>query len=79
MAYMSGRPRHYEMPLHLPSHDALPFVDALVTTPDGELASGPTSRPDGGQLRWYRERFVATFTPLVARAPSACSSLMARR
>ena len=36
-AFPIGKPRRYETPIHLPSHKALAFGDALVTTPEGEL------------------------------------------
>lgn len=60
-AFPIGKPRRYEMPIHLPSHQALAFGDALVTTPDGELRMWSTS-PD--RERWYRDRFVPTLQPL---------------
>ena len=60
-AFPIGRPRRYEMPIHLPSHRALAFGDALVTTPSGELRMWSTTRD---RTRWYRERFVPTLAPL---------------
>lgn len=60
-AFRIGRPRRYETPIHLPSHRALAFGDALVTTPDGELRMWSTSR---GRERWYRDTFVPTLAPL---------------
>ena len=36
-AFPIGKPRRHETPIHLPSHDALAFGDAIVTTPEGEL------------------------------------------
>ena len=60
-AFPIGKPRRYEMPIHLPSHRALAFGDALVTTPDGELRMWSTSR---GRERWYRDAFVPTLAPL---------------
>jgi hypothetical protein len=56
-----GKPRRYEMPIHLPSHQALAFGDAVVTTPEGELRMWSTN-PD--RERWYRERFAPTLQPL---------------
>jgi hypothetical protein len=56
-AYPIGRPRRHEMPIHLPSHKALAFGDALVTTPDGDLRMWTTSHDRDD---WYRERFVPT-------------------
>jgi hypothetical protein len=49
------------MPIHLPSHRALAFGDALVTTPGGELRMWSTSRD---RTRWYRDTFVPTLAPL---------------
>jgi hypothetical protein len=63
-AYTIGRPRRFEMPIHLPSHRALAFGDALVTTPEGELRIWHTDRVDAARARWYRERFVPTLDPL---------------
>jgi glyoxylase-like metal-dependent hydrolase (beta-lactamase superfamily II) len=57
-----GRPRRYEQPVHLPSHRALVFGDAVVVTPDGELrvwAQQPSTEA------WYRERFLPTLEPLL--------------
>ena len=54
-------PRRYEMPIHLPSHEALAFGDALVTTPDGELRMWST---DPDRERWYRDTFAPTLAPL---------------
>jgi glyoxylase-like metal-dependent hydrolase (beta-lactamase superfamily II) len=54
-------PRRYETPIHLPSHQALVFGDALVTTPDGELRMWSTT-PD--RERWYRDTFAPTLQPL---------------
>jgi hypothetical protein len=60
-AFPIGRPRRYETPIHLPSHDALAFGDALVTTPDGELRMW-TMRSD--RDAWFRETFAPTLAPL---------------
>ena len=61
-----GRPRRFETPVHLPSHRALAFGDALVTTPEGELRMWHTDKVDDARARWYRERFVPTLEPLRA-------------
>jgi hypothetical protein len=64
-AFAIGKPRRFEMPLYLPSHRALAFGDALVTTPAGELRIWHWSGPvDARRARWYRERFVPTLAPL---------------
>jgi hypothetical protein len=63
-AYAIGKPRRFETPVHLPSHRALVFGDAIVTTPDGDLRIWHTDRVDDDRARWYRDRFVPTLTPL---------------
>jgi hypothetical protein len=63
-AYAIGRPRRYETPIHLPSHRALAFGDALVTTPEGELRLWENDPVTDERARWYRERFVPTLEPL---------------
>jgi hypothetical protein len=63
-AYPIGKPRRFETPIHLPSHRALVFGDAIVTTPDGDLRIWHTDRVDDARARWYRERFVPTLQPL---------------
>jgi hypothetical protein len=65
-AYTIGKPRRYEMPIHLPSHKALATGDALVTTLDGDLRIWHwRSRVDAERARWYRERFNPTLAPLL--------------
>jgi hypothetical protein len=59
-----GPPRRHETPIHLPSHKALAFGDAIVTTPEGELRLWHVDRVDEARRRWYRERFVPTLQPL---------------
>jgi hypothetical protein len=54
-------PRRSETPIHLPSHQALAFGDALVTTPEGELRMWTTSR---GRDAWYRDTFAPGLEPL---------------
>jgi glyoxylase-like metal-dependent hydrolase (beta-lactamase superfamily II) len=63
-AYAIGRPRRFEMPLHLPSHRALAFGDAVVET-GGELRVWAQGRLDERRYRYYRERFNPTLEPLV--------------
>jgi hypothetical protein len=63
-AFPIGKPRRYETPIHLPSHKALAFGDALVTTPEGDLRLWHVDRVDAERTRWYRERFVPTLQPL---------------
>ena len=63
-AYPIGKPRRHETPIHLPSHRALVFGDAIVTTPDGDLRIWHDERVDDARRRWYRERFVPTLAPL---------------
>jgi glyoxylase-like metal-dependent hydrolase (beta-lactamase superfamily II) len=64
-AFVMGRPRRYEMPIHLPSHRAVAFGDAIVTTPAGELRVWHWERVDADRARWYRERFAPTLAPLL--------------
>jgi hypothetical protein len=65
-AYAIGKPRRHEMPIHLPSHGALAWGDAMVTTLDGELRLWHwRDRLDERRLRWYRERFNPTLAPLL--------------
>jgi hypothetical protein len=65
-AYAIGKPRRFEMPIHLPSHKALATGDALVTTLDGDLRIWHwRSRVDAERARWYRERFNPTLAPLL--------------
>ena len=65
-AFPIGKPRRFETPIHLPSHRALVFGDAIVTTPEGDLRLWHTDRVDDARARWYRERFVPTLEPLRA-------------
>jgi hypothetical protein len=60
-----GRPRRTERPLWLPSHSALAFGDAIVTTPEGELRVWVQDPVDDKRRRWYRERFAPTLDPLL--------------
>ena len=63
-AHTIGRPRRFEMPLHLPSHDALVFGDAVVEH-EGALKVWATEKLDAKVRRFYRERFNPTLGPLL--------------
>jgi hypothetical protein len=63
-AHPIGRPRRYEMPLHIPSHSAVAFGDAVVET-DGELRVWSHRHLDSDVARFYRERFNPTLEPLL--------------
>ena len=65
VAYPIGRPRRSERPLWLPSHSALAFGDSVVVTPDGELRVWIWEPLDDKRRRWYSERFIPTFDPLL--------------
>jgi hypothetical protein len=67
-AHTIGRPRRYEQPLHLPSHDALAFGDAVVSV-DGELRVWAMEPVDERRARFYAERFVPTLQPLLDLDP----------
>jgi hypothetical protein len=65
-AYAIGKPRRFETPIHLPSHRALAWGDALVTTLDGDLRIWHwRDKVDAKRARWYRERFNPTLAPLL--------------
>ena len=63
-AHRIGRPRRHETPLHLPSHDALVFGDAVVEV-DGRLRVWSDRSVDDDVTRFYRERFNPTLEPLL--------------
>jgi hypothetical protein len=63
-AHTIGKPRRYEMPLHLPSHDALVFGDAVAEW-EGRLRVWTADRVDAKVERFYRERFNPTLEPLL--------------
>jgi hypothetical protein len=63
-AHAIGKPRRYEMPLHLPSHSAIAFGDAVVEV-DGELRVWSDRRIDAGVESFYRDRFNPTLEPLL--------------
>jgi hypothetical protein len=66
-AHTIGKPRRYEMPLHLPSHDALVFGDAVAET-GGRLVVWSTNRVDAKVERFYAGRFNPTLEPLIELA-----------
>jgi hypothetical protein len=55
------------MPLHLPSHDALVFGDAVAET-DGRLVVWSSNKVDAKVERFYAERFNPTLEPLLELA-----------
>jgi glyoxylase-like metal-dependent hydrolase (beta-lactamase superfamily II) len=63
-AHTIGKPRRYETPLHLPSHGALVFGDAVAEA-DGRLVVWSTERVDAKVERFYRERFNPTLELLL--------------
>jgi hypothetical protein len=63
-AHRIGKPRRYEMPLHVPSHGALVFGDA-VAEDGGRLVVWSSDRVDSKVERFYRERFNPTLEPLL--------------
>jgi glyoxylase-like metal-dependent hydrolase (beta-lactamase superfamily II) len=64
VAHAIGRPQRTEMPLHLPSHDALAFGDAVVES-DGRLRVWSERRVDDGVRAFYAQRFNPTLRPLL--------------
>ena len=63
-AHAIGKPRRYETPLHLPSHDALVFGDAVAET-EGRLVVWSNDKVDAKVERFYSERFIPTLEPLL--------------
>jgi hypothetical protein len=63
-AHPIGKPRRYETPLHLPSHKALVFGDAVAEW-EGRLVVWAADKVDAKVERFYRERFNPTLQPLV--------------
>jgi hypothetical protein len=63
-AHKIGKPRRYETPLHLPSHQALVFGDAVAEV-DGDLRVWSGERVDADVRHFYRERFNPTLEPLL--------------
>jgi hypothetical protein len=63
-AHPIGKPRRYETPLHLPSHSALVFGDAVAET-EGRLVMWSADKVDAKVATFYRERFAPSVRPLV--------------
>lgn len=63
-AHRIGKPRRHETPLHIPSHRALVFGDAVAEV-DGALVVWSEDRVDARVERFYRERFNPTLEPLL--------------
>jgi hypothetical protein len=63
-AHAIGKPRRYETPLHLPSHHALVFGDAVAEV-DGRLVVWTSKKVDAKVERFHRERFNPTLEPLL--------------
>jgi hypothetical protein len=63
-AHRIGKPRRQETPLHLPSHGALVFGDAVAEV-DGRLRVWSDRKVDDKVDRFYRERFNPTLKPLL--------------
>jgi hypothetical protein len=63
-AHAIGKPRRHETPLHLPSHKALVFGDAVAEV-DGRLVVWATAKVDAKVERFHRERFNPTLEPLL--------------
>jgi hypothetical protein len=63
-AHAIGRPRRHETPLHIPSHKALVFGDAVAEV-DGKLVVWATGHVDAKMERFHRERFNPTLEPLL--------------
>jgi hypothetical protein len=66
-AHPIGKPRRHETPLHVPSHKALVFGDAVAEV-DGRLVVWATDRVDAKMERFHRERFNPTLEPLLELA-----------
>jgi len=63
-AHRIGKPRRHETPLHLPSHGAIAFGDAVAEV-DGRLRVWSERSVDDEVARFYRERFNPTLEPLL--------------
>lgn len=63
-AHHIGKPRRYETPLHVPSHRALVFGDAVAEV-NGRLVVWATAKVDPKVERFHRERFNPTLEPLL--------------
>jgi hypothetical protein len=63
-AHAIGKPRRHETPLHVPSHDALVFGDAVAET-NGRLVMWAADKVTEKVDRFYRRRFAPTLEPLL--------------
>jgi len=63
-AHPIGKPKRHETPLHVPSHKALVFGDAMAEV-DGRLVVWALGRVDAKMERFHRERFNPTLEPLL--------------
>jgi hypothetical protein len=63
-AHTIGKPRRYETPLHLPSHGALVFGDAVAESGD-RLVVWSSEKVDAKVERFYAQRFNPTLEPLL--------------
>lgn len=63
-AHRIGKPRRHETPLHLPSHHALVFGDAIAAA-NGRLVVWTSEKVDAKVERFYRDRFNPTLEPLL--------------
>jgi len=68
-AFALTGPRRSERPLHLPSHGAVVFGDALVTTPDGELRVWDDEAGDPARGRRIAEQVPPALAPIIAADP----------
>jgi hypothetical protein len=63
-AHRIGKPRRFETPLHVPTHRALVFGDAVAEA-GGALRVWSDRSVDAEVERFYRERFNPTLRPLL--------------
>jgi hypothetical protein len=63
-AHAIGKPRRHETPLHVPSHGALVFGDAVAET-EGRLVMWASDKVTKKVERFYRDRFAPTLEPLL--------------
>jgi hypothetical protein len=63
-AHTIGKPRRHETPLHVPSHEALVFGDAIAET-EGRLVMWASEKVDSKVDGFYRKRFAPTLEPLL--------------
>jgi hypothetical protein len=63
-AHAIGKPRRHEMPLHVPSHQALVFGDSVVEH-EGALKVWADRKVDAKVKRFYADKFNPTLEPLL--------------